>query len=547
MLLLRVVSLRQPSFTFLLPSQNESIFFMRLFHLVFKLFFWFFFSCRFIYSIMKKKEGHHLKEKSGLFNIEAFAENLSTVSIVGYDLLQAFNFSFDEVWITDGEGNTLSVGSSFETNYGVENGFFIGKNAIDLERQGYYSPSTVRCVLEEKRSVIQVQTTNFNRRLIVVANPLFDESGKITRVISFAKDVSDQEQLLARLNETEKLLDVYREQLNRINQMDFKEETLVVKSLAMVNVLNNSKRVAKVDANVLLQGESGVGKSIIANYIHSRSRRKNEVFVTVDCGAIPPTLIESELFGYEGGSFTGAKKDGKRGLLEMADGGTVLLDEIGELPLNMQVKLLHFIQDKTLLRIGGEVPIRVDARIIAATNRNLLNMVENGEFREDLYYRLNVVPLHIPALRERAEDIPPLIEYFVGKFNNKYCLKKRLNQDSMSVLGKYPWPGNVRELENLIERLLVTVDDVVIGEDLLPDYLKETPIATMGSVIVYDLMPMQEAVEETERQILQRALGKYSNTYAIGKALGINQSTVVRKMQRYGLTIKKQGGDKDEQ
>lgn len=244
--------------------------------------------------------------------------------------------------------------------------------------------------------------------------------------------------------------------------------------------------------------------------------------------------MESELFGYEGGSFTGAKKEGKKGLFETAGSGTVFLDEISELPLNLQVKLLHVIQDRRLRRVGGSDDIDIDARIIAATNRNIPKLVKERKFREDLYYRLNVIPLVVPPVRQRKEDIPILIEHFLKAFLQKYELHKTIAQETMELLLNYNWPGNVREIENLVERLVVTVDGMEVLPIHLPDYIVHTDGST-ERIFVMDICPLKNATEEMERQLLNKALLKFHNTYKMADALEINQSTVVRKMQRYGI------------
>jgi len=288
-----------------------------------------------------------------------------------------------------------------------------------------------------------------------------------------------------------------------------------------------------VDSTVLLVGESGVGKEVFAQAIHEFSQRKNEPFIRVNCGALPESLIESELFGYEKGAFTGADQKGKPGMFEMAHKGSIFLDEITELPYNMQVKLLRVLQEKEIMRVGGTRTIPVDVRIIVATNQNMKELVKNQKFREDLYYRLYVVPIDIPPLRKRIADIIPLAIHFLKEFNRMYGLEKSINRDALHMLEGYSWPGNVRELQNVIERLVVkTRADSIGTQDVIPNLFKEEPIVRENKAVVLDIMPLKEAAEEVENQLISLALKKYGTAARVAKILGVSPATVSRRMQR---------------
>jgi transcriptional regulator with PAS, ATPase and Fis domain len=282
---------------------------------------------------------------------------------------------------------------------------------------------------------------------------------------------------------------------------------------------------------VLIQGESGVGKELVVDLIHANSSRKNKPLVKVNCGAIPETLLESELFGYEEGAFSGASKNGKPGYFEMANNGVLFLDEIGEMPLNLQVKLLRVLQEKEVCRIGGGSVLKLDVRIVAATNRNLYELVQENKFRKDLFYRLNVVPIYVPALRERKDDIAALSLFFLDIFNRKHGTHKRLTPEVLQCFLNYSWPGNIRELENLIERLMVTVINDTITTNDLPFYI----YSSAGEDKEKELIPLRQAVENAERQMLEIAFARYHSTYEVAEALEINQSTVVRKAAKYGI------------
>ena len=297
-------------------------------------------------------------------------------------------------------------------------------------------------------------------------------------------------------------------------------------------VIELIKLVAAVNSTVLIYGETGTGKSLAAHQIHLLSNRSEKPFVKINCGAIAYNLIESELFGYEPGTFTGARKEGKRGLIESANEGTFFLDEISELPLDQQVKLLQVLQDKKITRVGGTKPIELDVRFIAATNKDLEKMVIDKQFREDLFYRLNVVPIKIPPLRDRSEDIPLLIKHFLKKYPSK-----NFTSNALQCLCDYEWPGNVRELEYIVERLVVTTKKPLIGINDLPEKIVQfkTQHKIGTSITIQEILPLQAAIEETEKKLIEMALEKYKTASKVAEILKVNQSTISRKMQTYGL------------
>jgi transcriptional regulator with PAS, ATPase and Fis domain len=323
------------------------------------------------------------------------------------------------------------------------------------------------------------------------------------------------------------------------NLLRFKSPTskqFVIHSPRMKELVKIATRIARVDSTVLIQGESGVGKELIADVIHTNSNRKKGPLIKINCGAIPENLLESEFFGYEPGAFSGASKNGKIGLFELAAGGILFLDEIGDMPLSLQVKLLRVLQDKEITRVGGIKKLSVDIRILTGTNRNLNEMILNGQFRQDLFYRLNVIPIRVPALRERLEDIPVLSNYFMDYFNKKYRtsnINKTLDPNVIAYFMDHDWPGNVRELENLIERLVVTTAHDKILVDDLPLWLNRSHY---NADLDLESVSLRCAVEDTERKILENAFSRCKSTYEIARALDVNQSTVVRKAAKYGIT-----------
>lgn len=448
------------------------------------------------------------------------------------ELESIFESSYDEIFVVDGNGIALRVNSACERNYGLKAAEIIGKSVFELEKTGIFTPSVTREVFEKKERVNLIQKTKAGRHLLVAANPVFNNEGELIRVVCNSRDLTEVLKLKKQLDEKEKLIKEYNDQLKEMKEKQEKQATyteVIYESTQMQKIVELIEKLALVDSTVLLLGESGVGKTLLAKKIHDRSSRKKEKFYKLNCGAIPENLIESELFGYEEGSFSGAKKGGKKGIIEYAHKGTLFLDEIGELPFNLQVKLLHVLQEKTFQRIGGTEDIAVDVRIIAATNKDLQEMVKEKRFREDLYYRLNVIPIDIPPLRERKEDIYPLIKYYLDKVNEKYNKYHDLDPRTISILLDYEWPGNIRELENMIERLIVTADEEVITPDQLPNHLFVEEATKNDN----EDISLKEWLEVKEKEIIETMYNKYNSSYKVAEVLKISQSSANRKIRKY--------------
>ena len=327
-------------------------------------------------------------------------------------------------------------------------------------------------------------------------------------------------------------MEKYTAEIEELRSKSLDIEGIVGKSSASQDILRTISRISRFDANVLLTGESGVGKTKFAKLIHGKSKRARGPFIEI----IPENLLESEFFGYERGSFTGANKEGKIGLIELAQNGTLLLDEISELSLNMQVKILKVIQDKTITRVGGAKEIQVDFRLIAATNKNLQTLIKENLFREDLYYRLNVITINMPPLRERREDIVPMAAYFLDKFNNSYQLDKVISREVYDIFMNYSWPGNIRDLENTIERLVLTSEEDIITKKQLPSNIE---IEADLSVKNINESKLKDAVEEVEKRLITNAYQRYKTTIGVAEALGISQPTAVRKIQKFCKNLEK--------
>lgn len=439
----------------------------------------------------------------------------------------------DDILIADGNGIVIKVSSTFEDVYGIKREEAIGMSVFEMEKQGYFKPSITGVVLNCGEKVTMHQKNNRNRDIVVTATPVKNQDGSIKFVISFSRDITELLYLQEQYSELSSKVEKYEEELEKLRNETLDIEGVIAKSHAMQNVLTVVNRAAPFDANVLIRGESGVGKSMLAKVIHKRSKRAKGSFIEINCGAIPENLLESELFGYEKGSFTGANKVGKLGLIELAQNGTLFLDEISEMPVNLQVKVLKVIQDKTITRVGGMNEIQVDFRLIAASNKNLEELIKEKRFREDLYYRLNVISIDLPPLRERKEDIIPMIHFFMDKYNQQYGMKKIISKAAYDRFTAYDWPGNIRELENAIERLLITTEENIVRIDELPDNLRlaRSVITCKGDI----LKPLYETLENVEKSIITKAYEQCGTTIGVAKLLQISQPTATRKLQKYIL------------
>jgi PAS domain S-box-containing protein len=449
------------------------------------------------------------------------------------DLKAIFDSSYDVLYVSDANGDTLRVSSACEKLWGKKQSDLIGKNVRELETEGIYKPSVTRLVLEQGEKISTIQTTKTGKRLMVVGTPIKDENGKILRVVNASRDITEVSQLQSEMDEMKRLMNGYKQELMELRKKNEMQKQIIFNSREMEKVFDLAHRVAQVDSTVLILGESGVGKEVITNFIHRTSQRDNKPFVKINCAAIPENLLESELFGYEKGAFSGANREGKIGLFESANDGTLFLDEIGEMSLPLQIKLLRVLQEQEVMRVGGTKTINVNVRIITATNKDLKDEIKKGTFREDLYYRLNVIPLHIPPLRKRREDILPLVIHFMEYYNRKYLKNKTFSPGLLDMLQHYDWPGNVRELQNIVERMIVISDELEVTPKYLSDIIVSRSSLNQDKVQVLDILPLKECIEEAENQLLKMAKERFGTTIKIAKALNVNQSTISRKIQKF--------------
>lgn len=465
---------------------------------------------------------------------EAIISGLQGYKELHRELEAIFESSYDGFYITDGKANTIRVNTAYERITGLKRENLIGRNMRDLVNEEVFDHSVTLEVLSKRGQVSLMQKIMGDKHVLVTGTPIFDDEGKIALVVTNVRDMTLLSQLRAQLEESRQLSSRYRQSLVEKETFGFALQEMVIKSPAMIQTVRKAARAAAVDASVLLHGESGVGKSMLARIIHLMSPRKERPFIKINCGAIPGSLVESELFGYAKGAFTGASPEGKAGLIEAGHTGTVLLDEVGELTLEMQVKLLHVLEEKTFTRLGGTRSNSVDVRIIAATNRDPKEMVKNGTLREDLYYRLNVIPIFIPPLRDRREDITALVLNILERFNRTMNLNKRLAPVVMDRLMYYSYPGNVRELTNIMERMIILSDGNEITLADLPGELHD--LAPAPHDLVRDGLSLKAAVENLERGMIAGALRHHKSLAVAARALGVHPTTLWRKMIRHRIS-----------
>ena len=450
------------------------------------------------------------------------------------------NSSYDGLWICDAAGQVVRVNRASEKMSGIKEADVLDRSMLELVNEGLFDKSATLEVLRNRTAVTLIQTLQDGRQVLVTGNPVLDSAGNIRLVVVNARDISELNRLHAELEESRALNFQYSSELNYIQQFKQFDSEIVVRSAAMQRIFEKAMRIARVESSVLITGESGTGKSLIADVIHRASNRSAGSLIQINCGAIPESLIEAELFGYEQGAFTGAREQGKPGYFEMAHGGTLLLDEVGELPLSVQVKLLRFLENNQVVRVGATTPRKLDVRVIAATNRDLEGMVNAGTFRKDLFFRLNVVPLKIPPLRQRVDDIPPLIHFFLKQFNAKCHTDMSLAPAALDCLRNFSFPGNIRELANLIEQLVVLTPGDRIGLEDLPAAIRKNE-ADPCLFPDTDLFPETEwnlgnVVQSVEKHMIISALKTCGSQRQAARLLNIDHSTLSRKIKRYKIT-----------
>lgn len=439
----------------------------------------------------------------------------------------------DGIYISDRDGTTLLVNRMYEKLTGLRQDELRGRNVNALVEEGIFDRILNPEIVRSKRPSTSVQNVRGEKKIILRGYPVLDESGEVCLVVTFARDITMITQFRDQIAQQKQLIDEFHERLESMIQTGVSPAQPIFRSEAMLSLVARLQRVAGTDATLLLLGETGVGKDVLARLAHEHSPRSEHMFLKIDCGSIAPNLIESELFGYMAGAFSGANAKGKAGYFEMAEGGTVFLDEIGELPLPMQTKLLRVLQDQEVTRVGATQPRKVDVRIIAATNRDLGDDVRTGKFRSDLFYRLSVAVLQIPPLRERREDIAPLARHFLERYASKYRRSMEIAESTLEALENYSWPGNVREMQNFIQGMVVTGDRPTITCSDLPPHMAEECRPGLAYTMPEMLEPraLRDIMDEIAREILERAITRHGSVNKVARLFKVSRTTIFRKLR----------------
>lgn len=471
--------------------------------------------------VNKEKEFRNLRKK-----YEKFLENY-------FDFEEIANNLFDGIYISDGNGKTLFINEAYTRITGITAKEVIGKNVKELLKKNLYKGAVTLDVIEKKERVSKIgEIIRTKKELLLTGSPIFDKTGNVKMVVINNRDITELKEVEKKLEKLKDNSIKKEEEIKFLRSQQISNKKIIYNSESMKKIISTIENIAPTDVTVLITGESGTGKEVIADEIYYKSLRYGKPFIKVNCAAIPSELLESELFGYVKGAFTDSNKNGKIGLFELADSGTILLDEIGDMPLKLQSKLLRVLQTKEIMKIGGTEPIKLDIRIIASTNQNLQELIKNGKFREDLYYRLNVLPIDIKPLRERKKDINDLVLYFLGYYTKKYNKNLLICDNVIEIIEQYEWPGNIRELENFIERLVViNVKGRIEKEDVAQLLYNRN---TIFSEQEYNL---KKIISRVEKDIIEKALRKFGSTRQASIYLKIDQSTIVKKCKKLGIKI----------
>jgi PAS domain S-box-containing protein len=470
---------------------------------------------------------------------ETSARKLESYQQLNRELAAIFDASSDGLWVCDHNGKVINVNRASARLNGIKTEEIIGQNIAELVACGLFDRSVTLEVIETRRQVSIMQyVKRTNRYLLATGTPVFDARGDLHIVVVNERDMTQLNVMRKKLEQTQMVTEKIRDELTELRLMELKDPSIIAESKEMREVLAVALKLARLDAsNILILGESGTGKGMMARFIHKNGRRAKKPFIPINCAALPESLLEAELFGYERGAFTGAREQGKAGLFELAHQGTLFLDEIGDLPLTLQAKLLKYLDDHEIMRLGGLKPRIIDGTLIAATNRDIEGLVKRRQFREDLFFRLNAFTLQIPALRQRPEDIFELIQHYLAQYSQTYRTRGKLMPETLAKLQNYVFPGNVRELKNLIKRA------VVVGEsEMLDGFLKQSLEAahSSGKPDAYagpGGPRLSDEINAFEKQLLRRAVRQCRTTRELSAALGISQPTAVRKMKKYGLSF----------
>jgi PAS domain S-box-containing protein len=470
---------------------------------------------------------------------ESTAKKLESYRYLNHQLETIFKASSDGIWVCDGKGNVIDINEASEKLNGVQAKSIIGKNVSDIVNSGLFDRSVTLEVLETKRQVSVVQLVKrTNKILLATGTPAFDDEGNIFLVVVNERDMTQLNTLQEQLEQSRMVTEKIKDELAELSMLELKSQEIVAENDDMRQVLHHALKLAHLEASdILILGESGTGKGLLAKFIHKNSNRCKKPFIQINCAALPENLLEAELFGYEKGAFTGARKEGKSGLFELAQEGTLFLDEIGDLPHPLQAKLLKYLDDHEVMRLGGLKPNKIDCLIIAATNRDLKTRVQQKLFRQDLFYRLNTFTIRIPPLRERPDDIFELVKFYMKKFGKEYRLNRRISPDALKLLQEYTFPGNVRELKNLLKKGVVMSENEYVDEIIQQSLTAGANSCTTTINDTPQRKSLTNHIFDVETEIIKNAMAQCKSTREMARYLKISQPTVVRKLKKHRLYL----------
>jgi len=469
---------------------------------------------------------------------EQSAQQLESYRQISQQLETVINSSADGIWVYDGDGKVISVNTAALDLDNIKAEDVLNKRVFDLAESGIFDRSVVLEVFKMKRQItILSKALKTGRTLLITGTPILDSGGEISLVVVNLRDLTQLNEVREELEQTRLVSEKYQDELAELSLFELSRQNIIAKNESMRQLLRMAVKIAKMEAsNILLLGESGTGKGLLAKFIHQNSKRSKKPFIQINCAALPENLLEAELFGYEKGAFTGAKQEGKAGLFELAQNGTLFLDEIGDLPFSVQAKLLKYLDDHTIMRLGATRTITIDCIVIAATNRDLESLNKEKMFREDLFYRLNTFTMQIPPLHERTEDIFEMVRHYLEKYNKEYGLKRRISAKVMKVLHSYSFPGNVRELKNILKMAVVLSDTDLVDETILRNLEDKTELPDFTTFEKRSIAGLTREVAAFEKHILQRAMARCRTTRELAGYLKVSQPTIVRKLKKHGLT-----------
>ena len=469
---------------------------------------------------------------------EQAAQQLESYRRISRQLETVINSSADGIWVYDRDANVITVNQAALDLDNIKAADVLGKSIFELKQSGIFDRPVVLEVFEKKRQItILSKSLKADRTLLLTGTPVLDGSGEIYLVVVNLRDMTQLNRVHDQLEQTRLISEKFKDELAELSMLEKSRQNIIAENEGMRQLLRMAVKIAKMEAsNILLLGASGTGKGLLARFIHQSSRRSKKPFIQVNCATLPENLLEAELFGYEKGAFTGAREEGKAGLFELAQHGTLFLDEIGDLPFALQAKLLKYLDDQTIMRLGTTRTIKIDCIVIAATNRDLETLTQEKNFREDLFYRLNTFTMKIPPLRERPEDVFEMVRHYLDRYNKEYGFKRRISAKVLKVLQSYSFPGNVRELKNILKMAVVMSDTDLIDETILRNLEDKTEGHTVAILEKRSKTGLNQELAAFEKQILHRAMVRCRTTRELADYLKVSQPTIVRKLKKHGLS-----------